>query len=347
MPARPASARRRGTPGYADRDRIGEPAMNQSIANRLPAPGKPKLLDQVRHRCRLRHLALSTEHAYVGWIRRFILFHHKRHPLDMGTVEVSAFLTHLAVAGHVAASTQNQALSALLFLYREVLDRDFGWLEDVVRANKPKRLPAVFTPEEAAAIIGELAGVRWLMGMQLYGGGLRLIECLRLRVKDVDFERLQVVVRDGKGEKDRVTLLPQTIVEPLKKHLRRVRDAHERALREGYGGVELPYALARKYPQADREWGWQYVYPAERPSIDPRSGARRRHHLDPSYLQKAVHAAIRKLGIKKHAGCRLQPEPPDPHAPARATPFPCRSPSLVRETNQAYPGLGWGTGAEG
>jgi len=203
----------------------------------------------------------------------------------------------------VAASTQNQALSALLFLYREVLAREFGWLDDVVRAKKPKRLPVVFSPEEARAIIAELAGVRWLMRMQLYGGGLRLMECVRLRVKDVDFERLQVTVRDGKGEKDRVTLLPQTIIEPLKQHLDRVRGAHERALREGYGGVELPYALACKYPQADREWGWQYVYPADRPSIDPRSGARRRHHLDPSFLQKAVRAAIRKLEIKKHAGC--------------------------------------------
>jgi len=277
--------------------------MTQAIVPTPPVAGKPRLLDQVRNRCRVRHLALSTEHAYVGWIRRFILFHHMRHPLEMGATEAGDFLTHLAVVGRVSASTQNQALSALLFLYREVLERDFGWLEDVVRANKPKRLPAVFTPEEAVAIINELAGVRWLMGMQLYGGGLRLMECLRLRVKDVDFERLQITVRDGKGEKDRATLLPQTIVEPLKKHLGQMRDAHERAMREGYGGVELPYALARKYPHAEREWGWQYVYPADRPSIDPRSGARRRHHLDPSYLQKAVRAAICKLEIKKQAGC--------------------------------------------
>jgi integron integrase len=266
-------------------------------------PGQPKLLDRVRDRCRVRHLSLSTEHAYVGWIRRFILFHNKRHPLQMGAAEVSAFLTHLAVDGHVAASTQNQALSALLFLYREVLEQDFGWLEDVVRAKKPKRLPVVFSPEEAMAVIGQLQYVRWLMGLQLYGGGLRLMECLRLRVKDLDFERLQVTVREGKGDKDRVTLLPEAVVEPLKQHLIHVRQAHEQALREGYGGVELPYALARKYPHADREWGWQYVYPAAQPSIDPRSGVRRRHHLDPSYLQKAVGAAIRKLGIPKHAGC--------------------------------------------
>jgi integron integrase len=270
---------------------------------RVWQPGQPKLLDRVRDRCRVRHLSLNTEHAYTGWIRRFILYHDKRHPLEMGATEVSAFLTHLAVDGHVAASTQNQALSALLFLYREVLQQDFGWLSDVVRAKKPKRLPVVFTPEEAMAIIEQLQGVRWLMGLQLYGGGLRLMECLRLRVKDLDFERLQVTVREGKGDKDRITLLPEAIVEPLRRHLAHVQQEHERALREGYAGVELPYALARKYPHADREWGWQYVYPSAHPSIDPRSGARRRHHLDPSYLQKAVGAAIRQLGIQKHAGC--------------------------------------------
>lgn len=221
----------------------------------------------------------------------------------MGAHEVSAFLTHLAVDRHVAASTQNQALSALLFLYRHVLDKDFGWLDDVVRANKPKQLPVVFTPEEAVAIIGEMSGVRWLMAMQLYGGGLRHSECLHLRVKDLDFDRLQVTVRDGKGAKDRVTLLPQTVVEPLRQHLARVREAHERALLEGYGGVYLPYALAGKYPNADRQWGWQYVYPADQASRDRRSGAWRRHHLDESFLQKAVHAAIKKLKINKHAGC--------------------------------------------
>jgi integron integrase len=246
---------------------------------------------------------MSTEHAYVGWIRRFILFHHKRHPLQMAAAEVSAFLTHLAVEGHVAASTQNQALSALLFLYREVLEQDFGWLNDVVRAKKPKRLPVVFTPEEAMGVIEQLQGVRWLMALQLYGGGLRLMECLRLRVKDLDFEHLQVTVREGKGDKDRITLLPEAAVTALQQHLVYVRQEHERALREGYGGVELPYALARKYPNADRAWEWQYVFPAANPSVDPRSGARRRHHLDSSFLQKAVSAAIRKLDIQKHAGC--------------------------------------------
>ena len=266
-------------------------------------PEPPRLLDRVRARCRLRHLALSTENAYVGWIRRYILFHNKRHPAEMGAPEVTAFLTHLAVEGHVAASTQNQALSALLLLYREVLDQEFGWLNSVVRAKKPKRLPVVFTPEEAMAVIEQLQGTRWLMALLLYGGGLRLNECLRLRVKDLDFERLQLVVREGKGDKDRITVLPESAVQPLQQHLVHVRAEHERAMQEGYGGVELPYALARKYPLADREWGWQYVFPSAQPSIDPRSGVRRRHHLDPSYLQKTVAAAIRKAGIDKHAGC--------------------------------------------
>jgi integron integrase len=277
--------------------------MTASTSVAPPDARKPKLLDQVRECCRVRHMALKTEYAYVGWIRRFILFHHKRHPMEMGEKEVTEFLTHLAVAGHVAASTQNQALSALLFLYRNVLKREFGWLDSVVRAKKPKRLPVVFSPEEAMAVLRQLQGVRWLMGVLLYGAGLRLEECLRLRVKDLDFERRQVAVRDAKGQKDRVTLLPGVMVDALKEHLVRVRQQHERALREGYGGVELPYALQRKYPQADREWGWQYVFPAERPSRDPRSGAWRRHHYDSSFLQKAVRVAIRRAGITKHAGC--------------------------------------------
>lgn len=264
---------------------------------------KPKLLDQVRHRCRVRHLARSTEDIYVNWIRRFILFHGTRHPLEMGNAEVTAFLTHLAVEGKVAASTQNQALSALLFLYREVLDQQFGWLDDVVRAKKGKRLPVVFSHDEAIAVIEHLQGRRWLMGMLIYGGGLRLMECLRLRVKDLDFDRLQIVVREPKGDRDRTTLLAERGVEPLKQHLQLVRQEHELALRDGYGGVELPYGLARKYPNTDRQWAWQYVFPSANPSRDPRSGAYRRHHLDPSYLQEAVQAAIHKLQIHKHAGC--------------------------------------------
>jgi len=247
-------------------------------------------------------MARSTEKAYVYWSRRFILYHHKRHPLDMGKQEVEAFLTYLAVHQHVSASTQNQAFSALLFLYREVLERDFGWLEDVVRAKRPKRIPAVFTHAESMAILDRLRGVNWLVCKLIYGSGVRGIEALRLRVKDLDFDRLQITIRDAKGQKDRVTLLPKTIVEALKKHLATVRRSHEQAMRDRYGGVELPDALARKYPGAPFEWGWQYVFPADRPSIDPRSGVRRRHHLERSSIQRAVRKAMRETGIHKHAG---------------------------------------------
>ncbi len=264
---------------------------------------KPKLLDQVRQLCRLEHKARSTERAYVNWIRRFILFHRKRHPLDMGADEVTEFLTYLAVEGHVAASTQNQALAALLFLYQKVLKNDFGWLNGVVRASKPKRLPVVFSREETAALLREFRGLRWMMACMLYGGGLRLNECLGSRVKDLDFERLQVTLRDAKGEKDRVTLLPQSVVKPLTEHLTIVRAAHERAIQDGYGGVSLPYALERKYPNASLDWGWQYVFPAAKPSIDPRSGSYRRHHLGESYMQKAMKKALERCAIQKPAGC--------------------------------------------
>jgi integron integrase len=220
----------------------------------------------------------------------------------MGKEEVEAFLTHLAVDGHVSASTQNQAFSALLFLYREVLKRDFGWLQEVVRARRPKRVPTVFSHSEAMAILRKLRGVNWLVCTLLYGSGLRGIEVLRLRVKDLDFERLQLTVRDAKGQKDRTSLLPRSVVEPLKEHLRETRDRHQEAMQEGYGGVELPDALARKYPNAPFEWGWQYVFPATRPSTDPRSGLRRRHHLDRASVQRAVRWAMREARIHKHAG---------------------------------------------
>lgn len=275
--------------------------MTQRYPRPVVQPQKPKLLDQVRHRCRVRHLARSTEDAYVGWIRRYILFHGKRHPLEMGKEEVEAFLTHLAVDGHVAASTQNQALSALLLLYREVLQKEFGWLDDVVRAKRPKRLPVVFTPEEAMAIIEELQGVRWLMGMLLYGGGLRLMECLRLRVKELEFERLQVTVREGKGDKDRTTLLAEAAVEPLRRHLAQVCREHEQALREGYAGVELPCALARKYPNADKSWAWQWVFPWHNMSNDPRTGERRRHHVSEDFFGDFFKRAVDRVGIAKNA----------------------------------------------
>lgn len=267
----------------------------------IPPSGKPKLLDQVRHEIRVRHMALSTERLYVNWIRRFILFHHKRHPTEMGKAQVSAFLTHLAVDGKVASSTQNQALSALLFLYRVVLKQQFGWLDDVVRAKRRGHVPVVLTHGEAQSVLALLDGLDWLIGKILYGSGLRIMECLRLRVKDLDFVRMQISVQDSKGKQDRFTMLPRSVVTPLQKHLQHVRAAHELAMREGYGGVELPFALARKYPRATYEWGWQYVFPAPRPSVDPRSGVRRRHHIDPTGFGRAVKQALRKAGVHKHA----------------------------------------------
>jgi len=263
----------------------------------------PRLLDQVRHKVRVKHYSIRTEDAYVGWIRRFILFHHKRHPREMGEKEISAFLTHLAVEGKVAASTQNQALCALLFLYGEVLDQDLSTFQNVVWAKKPSRLPVVFTIEEVRAVLSHLDGTCWLMASLLYGSGLRLMECFRLRVKDVDFGYKQIIVRDGKGEKDRATVFPETVMEPLKHHLAKARLIHEQDLKEGYGNVYMPYALDRKYPSAGREWGWQYVFPAPNRSKDPRSREIRRHHLGEDVLQRAVKKAVRKAGIVKHGTC--------------------------------------------
>ncbi len=246
---------------------------------------------------------MSTEKTYVHWIRRFIYFHGKRHPLEMGETEVGAFLTHLAVKENVGASTQNQALSALLFLYRHVLKREFGWLDNVERAKRSKRLPVVFTKEEVRAVLHRLEGTKSLMAGLLYGGGLRLMECIRLRVKDLDFGYRQIAVRDAKGRKDRLTVLPDALTEELKRHLVRVKTVHEHDLREGFGNVYLPFALARKYPSAGREWGWQYVFPAFKRSLDPRSGIERRHHIQERALQRAVRQAVRHAGIHKPGSC--------------------------------------------
>jgi integron integrase len=265
-------------------------------------PRTKKLLDQVRDTLRLKHYSIRTENSYVDWIRRYILFHNKRHPREMGAPEVQAFLTHLAVKENVAASTQNQALSALLFLYREVLHKDLGPI-DALRAQKPKRLPTVLTKDEVRKVIGNLSGTHRLMASLLYGSGLRLMECLRLRVKDVDFARRAIIVRDGKGEQDRVTMLPESLIAPLQEHLQRVKRLHEEDLAKGYGSVYLPDALDRKYPNASREWIWQYVFPSDHLSTDPRSGVVRRHHLDESGLQKAVRAAARAAGINKRVTC--------------------------------------------
>ena len=264
------------------------------------APARPqqkKLLDVVCEVIRRKHYSIRTEEAYVNWIRRFILFHNKRHPKEMGAQEVEAFLTHLAVEEHVAASTQNQALAALLFLYREVLGRELDAPVQALRAKESQHLPAVLTKDEVRRVIAQLSGIYQLIAQLLYGSGLRLLEALRLRVKDIDFERRAIIVRDTKGDEDRVTMLPESVVEPLREHLLRVKRLHEEDLANGYGSVYLPDALERKYPNAAREWPWQYVFPSGRLSVDPRAGHKRRHHLDESGLQRAVRQAARAAGI--------------------------------------------------
>jgi integron integrase len=264
---------------------------------------KPRLLDRVREAIRARHYSRRTDKVYVQWIKRFIFFHGKRHPAEMGAAEVTAFLTFLAVHGKVAASTQNQALSALLFLYREVLGVELPWLDDVVRAKRPQHLPVVLTRDEVRSVLQRLDGVPRLMALLLYGAGLRLLECCRLRVKDVDFATNQIVIRDGKGRKDRVTMLPAAVKPALIAHLDRAREQHQADLRHGAGWVELPNALARKYPNAGRDWGWQWVFPATRFYVERLTGQRRRHHLHESVLQRAVKDAVRGAGIAKQATC--------------------------------------------
>jgi integron integrase len=262
---------------------------------------KLRLLDRIRAALRLRHYSRRTEEAYVAWIRRYILFHGKRHPADMGAAELTAFLSSLAVDGRVAASTQNQALSALLFLYREVLELDLPWLDGVVRAKRPQRLPVVLNREEILAVLRRLDGVPRLMASLLYGSGLRLLECCRLRVQDVDFPAHQILVRGAKGDKDRVTVLPAAIKADLARHLERVRAQHQRDLQRGAGWVELPTALARKYPNAGREWVWQWVFPATRMYRDRVTGQIRRHHLHESVLQRIVKVAVYRAGLAKRA----------------------------------------------
>ena len=252
---------------------------------------------------RERHFSRRTEKAYVGWIRRFILFHDKRHPSSMGGPEVSKYLSALAMEHDVAASTQNQALSALLFLYREVLRQDLPWLDDVVRAKRPARLPVVLSRDEVRAVLHHIDGVPRLMALLLYGAGLRLLECARLRVKDVDFSRNQVVVRGGKGDKDRVAPLPAIVAADLARHLKTVKQQHDQELQCGAGWVELPGALARKYPHAGREWAWQWVFPATRCYVERETGRQRRHHLHESVLQRAVKLAVRQAGFPKRATC--------------------------------------------
>jgi integron integrase len=264
-----------------------------------PQGRAPRLLAQVREAIARLHYSRRTEETYVHWIKRFIYWSGKRHPAMLGEPEVTAFLSHLATERDVAAATQNQALSALLFLYKHVLGRDLGWLDDLVRAKRPVRLPVVLSRAEVSALLAQLKGTHWLMASLLYGAGLRLMECLRLRVKDVDFAYRQILVRDGKGGKDRVTMLPEVAIDALHKQLGEAKRLHEFDLREGFGEVHLPFALARKYPRAGYEWGWQYVFPSAKRSPDPDDDVIRRHHLDESVLARALKEARRRAGIVK------------------------------------------------
>ena len=268
-----------------------------------PLEESSPFLRSVREAIRTRHFSIRTEEAYLHWIKRFILFHGKRHPTQMAEGEVAAFLSHLAVEGQVASATQNQALNALVFLYRNVLGRPLGECTGIVRAKRPQRLPVVLTPDEVGRILRALKGIYWLIGCLQYGSGLRLLESLRLRVKDLDFEHRAILVRDGKGGKDRVVTLPDELVMPLKRHLANRRTLFERDCADGVGTVFLPYALARKYPNAPSQWAWQYVFVAETVSRDPRSGEQRRHHVDESSVQKAIRTAVREAHILKPASC--------------------------------------------
>jgi len=258
-----------------------------------------KLLDRARHRIRLKGYSIRTEQSYVSWIRRFILFHNKRHPQDMGKEEIEAYLTHLAVNRHVAPSTQNQAFNALLFLYRNVLEIEFPENVNAYRSKRPLRLPTVLTKAETMKIISMITGFHQIMVKVLYGSGLRAIECLRLRVKDLDFDMNQIFVRNGKGGVDRATVLPDDIKDPLRQHLIYIRQLHENDLSKGYGSVYLPYALSKKYKNADRKFVWQYVFPAKTISNDPRSGIKRRHHIHHSSLNKAIKNATQTARVKK------------------------------------------------
>ncbi|MDH3317060.1 MAG: integron integrase [Betaproteobacteria bacterium] len=278
--------------------------MTENQTASLPArAARPRLLDLAREAIRRRHYSYRTEETYLHWMKRFILFSGKRHPRELGAAEVTAFLNHLVRERGVGAATQNQALAALLFLYKEVLAEALPWLAGIEHAKRPLRRPTVLTEYEARQLLAGLRGTKWLMASLLYGAGLRLRECLTLRVKDVDFGYRQIMVREGKGGKDRVTILPGSVVEPLQAHLLRVKALHERDLAEGCGDVELPDAIARKYPRAPYEWGWKFVFPSYKRSADPRTGVIRRHHLYENYLIRGIKQAARAAGIAKHVSC--------------------------------------------
>jgi len=263
----------------------------------------PKLLDRLREALRSRHYSRRTEQTYCQWVKRFIFFHNIRHPAEMAEAEINGFLTHLAVKEKVSASTQNQALSALLFLYRHVIGREVGDLGNVIRARKPKRLSVVMTCDEVKAVLTQLSGDKWLMASLMYGAGLRLMECLRLRIQDIDFSRNEILVRDGKGAKDRITMLPETLKIPLREHLKRVKAIHDRDLAENWGRVQMPDALDRKYPNAPADWRWQWVFPQENRWKNTKTGEEGRHHVHETILQRAVKEAVRKAEVIKHVGC--------------------------------------------
>lgn len=293
--------------------RLGKPKIlrmptdpaNLSTAGDAPALRQPKLLERLRIHLRTRHYSIRTEQAYIDWARRFIVYHGKRHPQDMGAAEVEAFLSHLAVDRQVSASTQNQAKAALLYLYKQVLGVDLPWLDEVVQAKRPRRLPVVLTPTEVRTLLQHMDGTAGLVAELLYGTGMRLLEGLRLRVKDVEFARREIVVREGKGGKDRVTVLPENLMAPLQAQLQKARALHEKDLAAGLGRVYLPHALAVKYPNADKSWAWQWVFPSPVRAIDPRPDARtgqlleRRHHVYPESVQRAVREAARRAQIDK------------------------------------------------
>ena len=274
---------------------------NPNFPDKSTTKNPPKLLDQVRDKLRVKHYSIRTEQTYLDWIKRYIYFHGKRHQKEMDARDIEAFLTHLAVAGKVSASTQNQAKSALLFLYREVLEIKLSWLDNVTQAKAPKRLPVVLTISEVQAVLSRLTGTHALIASLLYGGGMRLMEAVRLRVKDVDFARHEIIVREGKGFKDRVTMLPEALTAPLKAHLAKVKALRDEDLAQGGGEGYLPFALDKKYPNAGRDWGWQYCLPSKNLSVDPRSGKSRRHHVDEKGVQRAVKQTVRDAGLTKPA----------------------------------------------
>ena len=275
--------------------------VTPNISDKSTTSNPPKLLDQVRDKLRVKHYSIRTEQTYSGWIKRYIYFHGKRHPKDMGAAEIEAFLTYLAVEGNVSASTQNLAKSALLFLYREVLEIELPWLDNVTQAKVPKRLPVVLTVSEVQNVLSRLNGTHLLIASLLYGGGMRLMEAVRLRVKDVDFERREILVREGKGFKDRVTMLPEAVIDSLKAHMVKVKALHAEDLAQGFGEVYMPFALDKKYPAAGSEWSWQYVFPSKNLSVDPRSDKTRRHHVDEKGVQRAVKQAVRDAELTKPA----------------------------------------------